>query len=70
LRIHDGEACWSIFVAEVTANIAKKMTFGDAVLLRKGENYNVEAIVTWNTKDFIGRIRLTVLTPAGFLRSH
>jgi hypothetical protein len=70
LRTHDGEAWWSIFVAEVAANIAKKMTFGDAVLLREGENYNAEAIVTWNTKDFARRTRLTVLTPTGFLRSH
>jgi predicted nucleic acid-binding protein len=70
LRTHDGEDWWSIFVAEVAANIAKKMTFGDAVLLREGENYNAEAIVTWNTKDFARRTRLTVLTPTGFLRSH
>ena len=37
---------------EAAANIAKKMTFGDAVLLREAENYDAEAIVTWNTKDF------------------
>jgi hypothetical protein len=30
--------------------IAKKMTFGDAVLLRQAENYGAEAIITWNTK--------------------
>jgi predicted nucleic acid-binding protein len=70
LRIHDGEAWWSIFVAEVAANIAKKMTFGDAVLLREAEKYGAEAIVTWNTKDFARRTRLSVLTPTGFLRSH
>jgi predicted nucleic acid-binding protein len=70
LRTHDGEAWWSIFVAEVAANIAKKMTFGDAVLLREGENYNVEAIVTWNTKDFSRRTRLSVHTPSSFLRSY
>ena len=70
LRTHDGEAWWSIFVAEVAANIAKKMTFGDAVLLREGENYNVEAIVTWNTKDFLRRTRIDVLTPTNFLRQH
>jgi predicted nucleic acid-binding protein len=57
-------------VREVTAAIAKKMSFGDALLLREAENYNAEAIVTWNTKDFARRTRLTVLTPTGFLRSH
>ena len=68
LRTNDGEAWWSIFVAEVAANIAKKMTFGDAVLLREGENYNAEAIVTWNTKDFLRHTRTDVLTPTAFLR--
>jgi len=68
LKANDSEAWWSIFVAEVAANIAKKMTFGDAVLLREAENYNAEAIVTWNTKDFLRRTPLNVLTPAAFLR--
>ena len=70
LRTHDGETWWSIFVAEVAANIAKKMTFGDAVLLREAEKYGADAIVTWNTKNFARRTRVSVLTPAGFLRSH
>jgi len=68
LKANDSEAWWSIFVAEVAANIAKKMTFGDAVLLREAENYNAEAIVTWNTKDFLRRTPLNVLTPTAFLR--
>ena len=40
---------------EAAANIAKKMTFGDAVLLWEAENYDAEAIITWNTKDFVRR---------------
>jgi hypothetical protein len=35
-------------------NIAQKVTFGDALILREAEAYRVEAIVTWNTKDFFG----------------
>jgi hypothetical protein len=70
LSAQDGEAWWSIFVAEVAANIAKKMTFGDAVLLREAERYEAEAIVTWNTKDFSRRTRLRVFTPTTFLRQH
>jgi hypothetical protein len=70
LRAHDGEAWWSIFVAEVAANIAKKMTFGDAVLLREAESHQAESIVTWNTKDFSRRTRLSVFTPTAFLRQH
>lgn len=55
---------------EVTVAIAKKMSFGDALFLREAENYDAEAIVTWNTKDFARRTRLAVLTPTGFLRQH
>ena len=66
----DAEAWWRDFVREVTVVIAKKMSFGDALLLREAENYNAEAIVTWNTKDFSRRTRLNVLTPTSFLRSH
>jgi predicted nucleic acid-binding protein len=70
LRTNDCEAWWSTFMGEAAANIAKKMTFGDAVLLREAENYDAEAIITWNTKDFIRRTRLTVLSPTAFLRQH
>jgi hypothetical protein len=66
----DAETWWRDFVREVTVAIAKKMSFGDALLLREAENYHAEAIVTWNTKDFSRRTRLSVLTPTGFLRSH
>ncbi len=61
---------WSAFVAEVSENVCKKMTLGDALVLREAENYAVEALVTWNTKDFIHRTRLQVLTPTVFLRQQ
>ena len=63
----DAENVVAYFVREVTVAIAKKTSFGDALLLREAENYNAEAIVTWNTKDFSRRTRLSVLTPAGLL---
>ena len=66
----ESEAWWHSFVKEVAVNIAKKMSFGDALLMREGECYQVEAIVTWNTKDFLGRTHLSVITPTGFLRQH
>lgn len=66
----EAEAWWYGFVREVTVAIAKKMSFGDALLLREAENYHVEAIVTWNTKDFFRRTRIDVLTPTAFLRQH
>jgi predicted nucleic acid-binding protein len=70
VRTTDCEAWWSTFMEEAAANIAKKMTFGDAVLLPEAENYDAEAIITWNTKDFVRRTRLTVLSPTAFLRQH
>jgi hypothetical protein len=70
LRGNDCEPWWSTFVDEVAANIAKKMTFGDALMLREAENFDAEAIVTWNTKDFSRRTRIPVLNPTGFLRRH
>ncbi|HWP56469.1 MAG TPA: hypothetical protein VNL14_01130 [Candidatus Acidoferrales bacterium] len=70
LKGKDAEDWWSGFVTEIAEKIARKMTFGDAVLLREAENYGPEAIVTWNTKDFSGRTRIPVLTPTAFLRRH
>jgi hypothetical protein len=68
LKTNDGEAWWSAFVEQVAANVAKKMTFGDAVLLREAECYQVEAVITWNTKDFVRRTPVNVLTPTAYLQ--
>jgi len=70
LKGKGAEEWWSTFVGEVAEKISRKMTFGDAVLLREAENYGAEAIITWNTKDFSRRTRLPVLTPTAFLRRH
>ena len=66
----ESEAWWHDFLSEIGAKIAKKMTLGDALILREAENYDAEAIITWNTKDFIRRTRLDILTPTAFLRQH
>jgi hypothetical protein len=55
------------FLTEVAENISQKMTFGDAIILREAEKYRVEAIVTWNTKDFLHRTRIPVHTPTSYL---
>ena len=70
LKGKDADEWWSIFVIEVAETISRKMTLGDAVLLREAENYGPQAIITWNTKDFSGRTRLPVLTPTAFMRRH
>lgn len=58
----------SPFVGGMVDKITKKMTFGDAVLLREAEQYHAEAIITWNTKDFVRRTRVPVFSPAAYLR--
>ena len=70
LKGKDAEEWWSDFVSEVAEKISRKMTLGDAVLLREAEHYGPDAIVTWNTKDFSRRTSLSVLTPAAFMRSR
>ena len=57
-----------LFIGDLMDNITKKMTFGDAVLLREAEQYSVEAIITWNTKDFVRRTSVPVFSPAAYLR--
>ena len=64
----DAEEWWTNFVAKVSDKVSKKMTFGDALLLKEAEDYAVDAIITWNTKDFARRTRIPVLTPTDFLR--
>jgi predicted nucleic acid-binding protein len=43
------------------------MTWGDAVLLKTAEDYEAEAIITWNKKHFEHRTTIEVLTPGKFL---
>ena len=56
------------FLAEVSEHISKQMTFGDAIIVREAEQYGAEAIITWNTKDFLRRTRVPLFTPESYLR--
>jgi hypothetical protein len=47
-------------------DVARRMTFGDAVLAREADRYGAEAIVTWNVKDFAGRVAVPVCSPEDF----
>jgi hypothetical protein len=64
----EAETRWNRFVKETAGHISKEMTLGDALLLREAENYQAEAIVSWNAKDFHRRTRIPIHTPADFLR--
>jgi hypothetical protein len=57
------------FLIEVSEKISRKTTFGDAVILSEAEKYRAEAIITWNTRDFIRRTTIPVLTPESYLRT-
>ncbi len=57
-----------VFLVEVSEKISRKTTFGDAIILREAEKYRVEALITWNTKDFLRRTNIPVLTPESYLR--
>lgn len=48
--------------------ISKKMTYGDALLLKEAENYEVETIVTWNKKHFEERTEIKIQTPGEFAK--
>lgn len=47
--------------------LGRKMTWGDTVLLKAAEDYEVEAIITWNKKHFEGRTTIETLTPEEYL---
>lgn len=51
--------------------ITRKMTLGDAQILWIAEQHpEVEQLVSWNTKDFIGRTALRVLTPHEWIEAQ
>jgi len=70
LKGQDAEEWWSNFVSDVAERVSRKMSLGDAALLREAENYGTEAIITWNTKDFSRRTRIPVMTPTAFMRQR
>lgn len=49
--------------------VTRGMTFGDAVLLKEAEAYEI-GIVTWNPKHFRGKGRVPVLTPEEWLAAQ
>lgn len=55
------------FFGDMADRIVRRMSFGDAILLREAESYGAEAIVTWNTRDFARRSSIPVRTPRHYL---
>mgnify|MGYP006304455915 CR=1 FL=1 len=48
----------------------RKLTWGDAALVKAAEDYGVEAIITWNKKHFENRTMIKVLTPEEYLMAY
>jgi predicted nucleic acid-binding protein len=48
----------------------RKLTWGDAVLVKTAEDYEVEAIITWNKKHFEDRTTIKTLTPEEYLMTR
>jgi predicted nucleic acid-binding protein len=51
---------------DLSRYISRRMTFGDAILAREADRHGAEAIVTWNVKDFAGRVAVPVRSPENF----
>ena len=63
----DSAGAWlGAWADDIARYIARRMTFGDALLAREADRYAGAAIVTWNIKDFAGRTAVPVRTPETF----
>ncbi|KPA15813.1 hypothetical protein MHK_003952 [Candidatus Magnetomorum sp. HK-1] len=58
---------FNLFSFNIFENIQKKATMGDAFILMEAINHDMDAIITWNKKDFENRFDKEVLTPINFL---
>jgi predicted nucleic acid-binding protein len=55
------------FSREMLDLLGRRLTWGDAVVLKTAEEHLAEAIVTWNKKHFNGRTDLPLFTPEEYL---
>src|SRR5262249_15183309 len=63
----DPASAWlGSWIDDLSRYVARKMTFGDAVLAREADRYGATALVTWNVKDFQRRTAAPVIRPDQF----
>jgi hypothetical protein len=67
LRAHSATTWFLNFSNTMFDMFGRRMTWGDAVLLRTAEEHNVDAIITWNKKHFESRTAIVVQTPPEFM---
>ena len=58
------------FVQNTFARILAQFDFQDALIANIAEEHHVEAIITWNTRHFAGKVPIPVLTPEEWLNTH
>lgn len=58
------------FMDDIFNWISKRMTYGDAILLKEAEDYEVETIVTWNKRHFENRTEIKIQTPGEFVKEQ
>ena len=56
-----------VFSTEMLDLLGRKLTWGDAVVVKAAEDHLAEAIVAWNKKHFDGRTDRPLYTPAEYL---
>lgn len=67
LMSEEGKDFWAVLVSESLSRIKRSMRFGDASLLWIMESSGITSFITWNTRHFIGKTRIQILTPAQYL---
>ena len=61
------DAWFVAFLNSATQRMTRKATWGDAMVIVAAEQASAEAIITWNTRHFIGRTAIDILTPLEYL---
>ena len=59
-----------ILTEECLFRIHRGMRLGDAVILRTLESSQIDSFITWNTKHFIAKTDINVISPAEYLESR
>lgn len=63
------DAWFGSYVLDTFDVLTRKITWGDAMIVQTAEQYQADAIITWNQKHFVNRTTIPVYTPRDYLRS-
>lgn len=63
-----GITLFNDFIMNLYAELEKKATLVDAILIKEAKAHGVSEIVTWNKRHFEHRSDIKVSTPTGFMK--